>query len=399
VKVCPVCDAPSPHPFLIRGPVPTTQNLIVDSVEKARRMRAGHLELHACSACGFVFNAAFESKLMEYGHSYENTQMYSHAFAKYVQRRVKRVTQSVREVGGSVLEIGCGKGSFLRAVVERHGACRGDGFDPSYTGPSIDLRGQLRFSARLYDARCRVPSARVIVCRHVIEHVPDPIALLRIVRQSLRSRRARVFVETPCVDWILRNRVTWDFFYEHCSYFSAASLRLAFERAGFEVDRITRGFGGQYLWAEAQPCQRGARPLARASGPDKKLATKTSQLASRFAETEQTRLRDFTEPLRDLKRRGLAIALWGAGAKGVTLANLIDRNRELFSCVVDLNPNKQGHYLPGSGHPIVAPADMKRFGVRVAVVTNPSYSREIDRLVGEAGLGVELLDLSAKEVA
>ena len=44
-----------------------------------------------------------------------------------------------------------------------------------------------------------------------------------------------------------------DLFYEHCSIFTAASLHLAMERAGFTPTRIEHVFGGQYLWAEFLP--------------------------------------------------------------------------------------------------------------------------------------------------
>ena len=45
--------------------------------------------------------------------------------------------------------------------------------------------------------------------------------------------------------------------------------------------------------------------------------------------------------LESIRRRGEtgAIALWGAGAKGVTLANLVDPEQTLFECVVDVNPS------------------------------------------------------------
>ena len=50
-------------------------------------------------------------------------------------------------------------------------------------------------------------------------------------------------------------------------------------------------------------------------------------------------------------------------AKGVTIANLIDPTNELFACVVDLNPGKQGHFLAGTGHPIVGPHALQVSGV------------------------------------
>jgi len=87
------------------------------------------------------------------------------------------------------------------------------------------------------------------------------------------------------------------------------------------------------------------------------------------------------------------VAIWGAAAKGVTLANLIDPDATLLACIVDINPNKQGKFLPGSAHPIVGPAEMGTLGVRTALVTNPNYFEENSRIVRNAGLHLELVDL------
>ena len=88
------------------------------------------------------------------------------------------------------------------------------------------------------------------------------------------------------------------------------------------------------------------------------------------------------------------VALWGAGAKGVTLANLIDPQRELIACVVDLNPDKQGGYLPGTGHPIIAYQDLPQFQVKTCLVMNPNYLEENQALLRSAQLDIVLLDPS-----
>src|SRR5205085_12185192 len=113
----------------------------------------------------------------------------------------------------------------------------------------------------------------------VIEHVPSPVELVRDIRRALvNSPRAKVFLETPCVEWILRNRVIWDFFYEHCSYFTAASLATAVEMAGFKVESVEHIFNGQYLWLEASVAD-GTSDVARQPGD-------VSVLAREFASAE-----------------------------------------------------------------------------------------------------------------
>jgi SAM-dependent methyltransferase len=379
-----MCDGP----FLRRDDVSIHQNLLVDDPASARGLRHGTLEMHACRQCGFVFNAAFEPQRLRYGAAYDNTQTLSPAFERHVDGLAGRLLRQAGPGPHRIVEVGCGKGGFLRMLVERNGASEGLGFDPSYLGPDGDLDGRLRFERRLYDRSCAWPDTDVIVCRHVIEHIADPLGLLRTVRQTIGSHGALVFFETPCVEWILEHQVVWDLFYEHCSYFSAGALRYAFEAAGFAVDDIAHVFGGQYLWVEARPVEHPLAPLA----DDDSIARKAASLAAH----EAALIQGLRGQLADLLRAG-PVAICGAGAKGVTLAALIDPDCRLVACIADLNPNKQGRFLPGTGHPIVSPRDLAGFGVKSAMVTNPNYLQESSQLLREIGLDIELVNLMRAE--
>lgn len=384
---CPVCESHRLSSFLRRSQVPVHQNLVVTSQEAARSMARGELDLVACEDCGFVFNRAFDLSLLAYGADYDNTQSCSAYFDAYLDGLVKDMVERQGVRNSIIVEVGCGKGQFLSKLVGYPGANnRGFGFDPSYVGPDTELDGRLVFRRCYYDDTCTDVAADVVVCRHVIEHVPEPMALLRSVRAALgHSPKARVFFETPCVEWILRNRVVWDFFYEHCSLFTATSLSLAFERAGFSVERVEHIFGGQYLWLEARVSD-AALPILRGR-------PETVALARNYGADEKTLRKKWLDKLVELKARG-KVALWGAGAKGATFANLVDPDCVLIDCVVDLNPNKQGRYIPGTGHPIVAPSDLHRRGVMNAVLMNPNYREENLQLLAEAGIELNLIDWS-----
>ena len=379
---CPICDRPSDAPFLTRQQVCVHQNLVVDTAQAARALRAGTLALHACTECGFVFNAAFDPTLLQYGAAYDNTQTCSPTFQRHVEDRADHIVDARGVRNATIVEIGCGNGSFLSALVRRDPGNQGVGFDPSYVGPDRAMDGRVRFERRFYDETCGGIDAGAIVCRHVIEHIPRPVDLLRTVRRTIRRDVAQIFFETPCVEWILRNEIVWDFFYEHCSYFTPESLAQAFSRAGFHPTGVSHVFGGQYLWAEGRPA--AERALSGRS--------RIADLARHYAEREAAIVNSLHERVAELSRRG-PVAIWGAAAKGVTLANLIDPEATLLSCVVDINPNKQGKFLPGSAHPIVGPAEMATLGVRTALVTNPNYFEENSRIVRAAGLDLELVDL------
>jgi hypothetical protein len=59
--------------------------------------------------------------------------------------------------------------------------------------------------------------------------------------------------------------------------------------------------------------------------------------------------------LRKAKLDGQTVAAYGAAAKGNTLLNYCGVGTDLIDYVVDRNPHKQNHWLPGSRLPIHAP--------------------------------------------
>ena len=198
---CPICNGLRGSAFLRRSQVPVHQNLVVSSRDAACAVARGDLGMVVCEDCGFVFNRRFDLSRLAYGQDYDNTQCCSGHFDAYLDGLVNDLVgrQGVRD--SVIVEVGCGKGHFLRKLVTAPGAGnRGVGFDPSYVGPDTDRYGRLVFRRWSYADACTDVPAAVVVCCHVIEHVPEPMSLVRAVRAVLaQSPRARLLLETPFV--------------------------------------------------------------------------------------------------------------------------------------------------------------------------------------------------------
>lgn len=376
---CPVCASAATTVFLRRAQVPVHQNSPASSEKEALAARRGDLHMAVCLACSFVFNAAFDPQILSYDERYDNSQAFSEVFSRHMEELADHLVNRRGVQGVNIVEVGCGKGDFLRMLVEKHPRNTGIGFDPSYAGPGEEFAGRLRFERRMFGPGTASPAADVVLCRHVIEHVARPLELLESVRDCLPN--ARLFFETPCVEWILGNEVIWDFFYEHCSLFSASSLALAFRVAGFRVDAVRKLFGDQYLWLEASPD--GDNGYAAPAGRD--AAAMTAGFAQRF-NLAVARWADKVAGL----RAGGRVAIWGAGAKGATFVDLVDRDRTRIDCVVDINPNKHGRYIAGTGHPIVPPRALLERGVSAAIMMNPNYLAEAQVILDREGIRTRL---------
>lgn len=374
--VCPVCGGVL-RPFTTRASVPVHQHVLLRDAEEARATPRGTLALDWCAGCGLVTNVAFNESLLSYGGRYDNSQTFSPAFSDHVAGLVESLLgRGVR--GKQVLEIGCGKGAFLREICSR-GANDGIGFDPSYVGPDSDLDGRARFERQLFHPRLVASPADVVVCRHVIEHVRSPVQLLSSAREVLRDG-GLLFLETPALEWILSGVVFWDLFYEHCGYFTKTALANAAQAAGFEILELRPVFGAQYLAVTARAVDRPP--------PLQPPAADFAQQLERYRQEEESRLETWDRRIAEFAQQG-PLAVWGAGAKGATFVNLLDPDASRIACLVDINPAKQQHYLAGTGHKVISPVDLRGAPIRSVLVMNPNYLTETLELARNLGLQAE----------
>lgn len=94
--------------------------------------------------------------------------------------------------GKSVLDFGCGSGSFLRAIRDKASDVRG-----------VELQVAHQKSLQLEGIPCEssVPSnlsgVDVAFMFHVLEHLPEPLEVLRSLRSLLESKNGVLVVEVP----------------------------------------------------------------------------------------------------------------------------------------------------------------------------------------------------------
>ena len=109
---------------------------------------------------------------------------------------------STEFAGKRVLEIGCGKGAFLALLAER-GDNAGDGYDTTWEDDGRPHDRRLRFFDRRLTAREVSSPYDAVVCRHVIEHVPDVRGFLAELAAIVAAAGDPiVMLETPALEWI-----------------------------------------------------------------------------------------------------------------------------------------------------------------------------------------------------
>jgi len=382
---CPICDAVAPIGLVHRRRVPVLQNRVWATRDGARSAPVGELDMVICQACGFAWNRAYDGDIISYDSAYDNDQSLSPHYRSHLSAMAERILQKIpSDESAHLIEIGCGQGDFIRHLAQQNKFSSAIGFDPAWRGhDGVGLHGAQIFR-RYFDSTSQLPKGTMfVVARHTIEHLADPLNFLRKIRKTM-SIGGRLFLETPDIDWILETRQAQDLFYEHCSIFSSDAMHIALAKTGFEPMLIERVFNGQYIWVEARPtsCAIAAEPRSQCS------PTIT------FAKRLNSVTRQWKRGVRSLAAFQ-PVWLWGAASKGVTFALIVDPDGSCLAGAIDINKKKIAHFMPVTGLPIVAPANVTT-GAAI-IVMNPNYRDEIASHIDAMHVSARLLTIDDLE--
>ena len=301
--------------------LPVLQNRMFPDRASALDCARGDMRLVQDLGSGLVYNAAFDASLLVYDEEYQNEQGVSSVFSRHLDGVTAILHKHLQ--GCTLIEVGCGKGTFLEHL-QREGFAI-TGIDPAYEGRNPAIV-KARFEAGLG------LSADGIVLRHVLEHMVDPMGFLSAIVQANASR-GLIYIEVPCFDWICANRAWFDIFYEHVNYFRLDDFHRMFGRV-LDSGRV---FGGQYLYVVADLAS--LRPPRAGTGSAVDFPT------------------DFLNGVDAAARRAEArpATVWGGASKGVIFTLHLQRQGVTPARVIDISPAKQGKYLAASGLQVLSP--------------------------------------------
>jgi len=387
---CPNCGHAGMVNIYEMNGAPVHSVLLMESREEALRYPQGEIHLGYCNHCGFVGNMAFQPEVQEYTQKkYESTQAYSPTFNTFHRNLAQRLIDQYDLTGKSVIEIGCGQGEFL-ALLSQLGNVRGYGFDPAYDGrvPEAANDPNLTFIDDFYGEQYTDYHADFVCCKMTLEHIPDTANFMRTVRRSIGDRLdTTVFFQIPNGAYVLRDLAFWDIYYEHCTYFTPASLRYLFEDNGFDVLGMATEYDDQYLMIEARPSDAGSnvnQPIHA------ELLAQTAADVRYFVDNVLVKQAYWRKILDDLQAEGKRAVIWGSGSKGVAFLTTLGVGDEI-GYAVDINPNKHGTFMAGTGHEIVGPDTLVDYRPDLVIVMNPIYVDEIQRDLDRLGVKAELM--------
>nr|QFZ91304.1 methyltransferase domain-containing protein [Synechococcus elongatus PCC 11802] len=264
--------------------------------------------------------------------------------------------------GQKIVEIGCGKGYFIELL--RDQGLNAVGYDNAYQGHAPYIHKSF-FSQESHE------KGDILILRHVLEHIPNPLKFLSEIAVA-NNNQGLLYIEVPDLDWILDHHAYFDIFHEHVNYFRLSDFFNIFEDSVIDASRT---FGDQYLSIFID--------LKRLKLNQNKIHIHP-QSTQNFLEKSFDTVYEQEKKMYTSLQRCESIVVWGAGAKGVTFCSKAPSNiRDKIKFSVDINPNKQGYFMPLSAIPVLSPCDaiQQLTPNTLVIIMNPNYAEEIRRLM------------------
>jgi SAM-dependent methyltransferase len=389
---CRLCGAPLQDVFADLGSSPLANSYL--SPERLGTMEPFYpLRALVCSHCFLVQLEEFETPAKIFS-DYAYFSSYSTSWLEHCHRYSERMIELL-SLGehSQVVEIASNDGYLLQYFRERGVPVLGVEPAANVAQVAREERGIPtvveffgRATARSLATRSR---ADLLVGNNVLAHVPDLDDFVGGMK-ILLAPGGTITMEFPHLLRLIDDD-QWDTIYhEHFSYFSFLTASRVFAAQGlrlFDVEELPthggslRVYGAHEDDASKPDTERavGLREREREAGYER-LETYTRYGAR--VEADKRRILEFLIGLKDEGRR---VVGYGAPAKGNTLLNYCGVRRDFLDYTVDLNPHKQGRFLPGSHIPIRPPRALREDRPDVVVILPWNLKDEIVEQLGFVG--------------
>lgn len=380
---CRFCAARLEDVFADLGMSPLANSYLTP--EQANAMEPFYpLRAFVCSRCFLVQLEEFETPdhiFSEYAYFSSYSSSWLDHSRRYVEDVVERFGINQRS---HVVELASNDGYLLQYFHERQVPVLG--IEPAANVAKVALQKGIPtlvefFGRETARSLAADSAADLLIGNNVLAHVPDLNDFVAGMKDLLKADGV-ITMEFPHLMQLINENQFDTIYHEHFSYFSFLTVRRVFAEHGlriFDVEELPTHGGSLRIFG------------CHASDKSKPESERATELASRelaagyedvgtyvtYARRVQEEKREILSFLIELKRQGLAIAGYGAPAKGNTMLNFCGVGTDFIDYTVDMNPEKQGHVLPGSHIPIRAPVALRETQPDVVLILPWNLREEI----------------------
>jgi SAM-dependent methyltransferase len=354
------------RPFLDLGSAPPSNAYLTPAALNAPEVWYP-LRLLVCEQCWLVQTEDHAGREALFSADYAYFSSFSSSWLRHAQAYVQAMQQRYGLGAQScVAEVAANDGYLLQYVQQAGIPCYG--IEPTASTAAAARAKGIEIVERFFgvelarELAAQGRQADLMAANNVLAHVPDINDFVAGFAVLLKPAGVATF-EFPHLLRMVRECQFDTAYHEHYSYLSLGSVQRIFAANGLQVIDVEQlSTHGGSLRVHAQ---RSGGPRTPATAVAELLAVERAagmEGVDFYANFQPEALRIKRELLSFLlqaQRDGLKVGAYGAAAKGNTLLNFAGVRPDLLPYVVDLNPAKQGHCMPGSRIPIVNEAHLK----------------------------------------
>ena len=358
---CRFCNAPLGHTVIDLGLSPLCESFV--RPERANEPEPFYpLHVWVCDRCLLVQLEEYVPPA-EIFTEYAYFSSFSTTWVEHARRYAADMIERLPLSGESfVVEVGSNDGYLLQHFVEREVPVLG--IEPAANVAERAVERGVPTLVEFFgeETARRVAAERgqadLVLGNNVLAQVPDLNDFVAGLA-ALLADDGVLTLEFPHLVNLIEGNQFDTIYHEHFSYFSLLTTRAILDAHGlevFDVEELPTHGGSLRVYAQRRGGRREvADSVSALLRREDELGFGTlAPYASFAARVEETK-RALLEFLIGAKRRGAAIAGYGAPGKGNTLLNYCGIRTDFLDYTVDRNPYKHGLLLPGTRIPIFPP--------------------------------------------
>jgi SAM-dependent methyltransferase len=206
--------------------------------------------IYRCSGCQFLQCSELSEVLPYYENLVDSAYDAGRPERSIQARRILELVPKLQP-GGRLLDIGAGSGFLVEQAIQM--GYEAEGIEPSsWLQKTAEQRG-LRVHLGTFPHRAVTGLFDIITLIDVVEHVSQPLQLLRRIAEALHPDGMAVLV-TPDVSSFAARVMGWKWWHfrvAHIGYFNQRNLFLALDKAGLLPILVRRPawyFRAEYVW-------------------------------------------------------------------------------------------------------------------------------------------------------
>ena len=320
------------------------------------------LKVMVCDNCWLVQTEDFVGSSEMFSDDYAYFSSYSSTWLEHARSYVNlMVSRFNLDSDSMVVEVAANDGYLLQYVKGKNIPCYG--IEPTHSTAlaarekGIEIIEDFFGEDKAKELAKQKRQADLIVANNVLAHVPDINDFVKGFTNLLKSDGIATFEFPHLLNLVHHNQFD-TLYHEHFSYLSLLSVSNILNANGlsvFDVDKISTHGGSLRVYAQRadtnqHPVSKNVKVLLK---NEEEEGLHTLSFYAGFQQKAERIKVELLMFLLEAKKKEKKVSAYGAAAKGNTMLNYAGVHPDLLPYVVDMNPAKEGKYMPGSRIPIV----------------------------------------------